>query len=109
MCVPRFPEIDGLGILAQEKGARAVLASLWPVADRSTQRFMQTFYRLHARERMTVSSALRATQESLITGRRADARATADYRLASAPRRNQAAPYAHPFYWAPFVLMQAEP
>ncbi len=100
-------EIDGLGMLAQEKGARAVLASLWSVADRSTQRFMQTFYRLHAQEHMTISGALRATQVSLITGRRAGAHAAADYRLAIA--RSSKTPYAHPFYWAPFVLMQADP
>lgn len=100
-------EIDGLGMLAQEKGARAVLASLWSVADRSTQRFMQTFYRLHAQEHLTISGALRATQVSLITGRRAGAHTTANYRLASA--RRPATPYAHPFYWAPFVLMQADP
>jgi CHAT domain len=34
--------------MAQRKGARAVLATLWNVADASTGRLMREFYRLRA-------------------------------------------------------------
>jgi hypothetical protein len=38
-------EVEGPGALAQTKGARGVLATLWPVTDASTGRFMQRLYR----------------------------------------------------------------
>jgi CHAT domain-containing protein len=39
-------EVDGLGILAQQKGARAVVATLWcAVNDAGTGLLMQTFYK----------------------------------------------------------------
>lgn len=37
-------EVDGFGALAQAQGARAVLATLWPVADRSTSALMARLY-----------------------------------------------------------------
>ena len=37
-------KIDGLGITAQRKGAKAVVATLWPVDDASTGLLMATFY-----------------------------------------------------------------
>jgi hypothetical protein len=39
-------EVEGFGALAQIQGAKAVVASLWPVADASTSRLMQEFYRI---------------------------------------------------------------
>lgn len=39
-------EIDGLGITAQRKGAKAVVATLWPVDDASTGLLMATFYKV---------------------------------------------------------------
>ena len=38
-------EIDGFGELAQQSGAKSVIASLWPVADKSTKELMVIFYR----------------------------------------------------------------
>ena len=46
-------EVEGFGVLAQRQGAKAVVASLWPVADRSTKLLMQEFYR--ARKQKLVS------------------------------------------------------
>jgi hypothetical protein len=37
-------EVESLGVLAQRKGASAVIASLWEVADLSTSKLMQNFY-----------------------------------------------------------------
>ena len=46
-------------MLAQRQGAKAVIASLWPVADASTSGLMQEFYRL------SESVADRSIHESL--------------------------------------------
>ena len=40
-------EVENFAVLAQLKGASAVIATLWPVADLSTMRLMQNFYRSH--------------------------------------------------------------
>jgi len=39
-------EIDGLGFAAKDKGAKAVMATLWEVKDPSTALLMETSYRL---------------------------------------------------------------
>src|ERR1022692_4840968 len=39
-------EVEGFGTLAERQGAKAVIASLWPVADASTILLMQRFYRI---------------------------------------------------------------
>ena len=40
-------EVESLGVLAQRKGASAVIASLWEVADVSTSKLMLDFYKCH--------------------------------------------------------------
>ncbi|MFL5580915.1 MAG: CHAT domain-containing protein [Gemmatimonadaceae bacterium] len=62
-------------------GAGHVMATLWPVDDRATARFMQRFY-----------AGLRAGRTE------ADALASAQRDAARDPRT------AHPFYWAGFVM-----
>lgn len=86
-------EVDGLGILAQQKGAHAVIASLWGVYDPSTGILMQEFYKLWTTHPdMTKGEALREAQVELLRGQFAT----------NGSSRN---PYTHPFYWAPFVLI----
>jgi CHAT domain-containing protein/Tfp pilus assembly protein PilF len=78
-------EVEGFAVLAQQKGARSVLASLWPVADRSTPLLMEKFYQVrNARPGTLKAEALRAAQLALI-------------------REHPA--FSHPHYWAPFVLI----
>ncbi len=61
-------EVESFGTLAQDQGAKGVLATLWPVADRSTGALMQNFYRLHAEQPgMTKAEALRQAQLLFIT------------------------------------------
>lgn len=64
-------------------GARAVLATLWSVPDRSTAECMQLFYR-GLGQGMSPARALRQAQCELATR------------------------WPHPFHWAPFVLLGAD-
>lgn len=60
--------------------ARSVVATLWPVSDAATQRFMDTLY--SELRHTSKAAALTAAQRDLM----------------------RSTEYAHPFYWAPFVL-----
>ena len=64
-------------------GARSVVASLWLVSDETTRDFMAAFH------------------SALVTSGRAAALRVAQAALMSRPRT------AHPYYWAPFVLIAA--
>jgi len=113
----RGAEIEGFGVLAQKKGAKAVLATLWNVADASTGRLMREFYRLRAtKPGMSKAEALQQAQLSLLRGpsrkgvpgtRDRDIAKAAEAR-ASEPGKFQpefGKPYSHPYYWAPFTLI----
>lgn len=110
-------EVEGFAALAQERGADAVLATLWSVADISTAAFMQSFYETRrTHDNITKAEALQLVQLAMIRGqitvstaREAAARGGVERSAAvargevedSAPA---SADYSHPFYWAPFVL-----
>jgi len=132
-------EVEGFAVLAQRKGAKAVVASLWPVADASTQALMQTFYRQReSQPGMPKVEALRQAQLILLRGQGAPppglqvaalSGALAGEISAAPPRGldleplqqakgfcgdvamqprfvpSPQAPYAHPYYWAPFILI----
>jgi CHAT domain-containing protein len=109
-------EVEGLAAAVQAQGAQAVLASLWKVADASTAQLMQRFYAQRAQGQTTTRAiALQQAQLALLNGaanegaqsaspersaRRDGPTGTAATAAAVDPSR----PYAHPFYWAPFVL-----
>jgi CHAT domain-containing protein/Tfp pilus assembly protein PilF len=87
-------EVDGLGILAQRKGAKAVMATLWSVYDPSTSLLMQTFYRNWTTGLpLSKAEALRRAQLALLHGG------------ADQTGSGSKLPYAHPYYWAPFILI----
>jgi len=110
-------EIEGFGVLAQLQGAKGVLATLWPVSDKSTGMLMQHMYELRVKEHLTKAAALQKAQTMFITGSsnvsddgdnargrvimtgKAKGKRAARYKID--PER----PYAHPFYRAPFILM----
>ncbi|MBF0496957.1 MAG: CHAT domain-containing protein, partial [Deltaproteobacteria bacterium] len=80
-------EVEGFGVLAQLLGAKGVIATLWPVADASTGLLMQKMYQLHqAQPGVTKAEALQGAQLWL---------------MKEAPGGK----YAHPYFWAPFILM----
>ena len=62
-------EVEGLGVLAQRQGARAVLASLWPVEDASTGQLMAQFYSQRQAQSLNKAQALRQAQLALLEGR----------------------------------------
>jgi CHAT domain-containing protein len=111
-------EVEGFGAAAQNKGAASVLATLWSVADGSTGLFMREFYRRRQQEQVSKAQAMREVQLSFISGEvRPD---TAPVALRGAMRELPPAekvakserytppanaPFAHPFFWAPFILM----
>jgi CHAT domain-containing protein len=114
-------EVEGLAAQAQKQGAPAVLATLWSVADASTGQLMQRFYALRqSGVAVTKAQALQQAQLELLRGSTPAAApaalaATARGAQALQPGRDGAgeaafqpppgAPFAHPFYWAPFVLI----
>jgi CHAT domain-containing protein len=75
---------------------------------------MQRLYRFREQQGMTKAEGLREAQVAFIRGTQLrpatlDAEPGANREVADAgpdvPGRDPSRPYAHPFYWAPFILM----
>lgn len=102
-------EVEGLGAIAQKQGAKAVLATLWPVADKSTGIFMREMYRIRAEQKLTKSEAIRQVQMGFVNGKygKFAGAAPGGERGARAPGAASviAVNYDHPYFWAPFILM----
>lgn len=107
-------EVEGMGAIMQKKGAKSVMATLWPVADSSTARLMQDFYRLRDKQHLNKAQALRQAQLALLAGTSGDSgtssergavRAVKGVGSAHSFTPDPKAPFAHPYYWAPFILM----
>jgi CHAT domain-containing protein len=75
--------LSGLARAFFSAGARAVLATHWPVADQETTELMAEFFRRLRDENQDLSEALQGAQRKL--------------------RQDPAS--AHPIFWAPFVLI----
>jgi CHAT domain-containing protein len=112
-------EVEGMAAAVAKQGAASVLASLWPVSDRSTANLMLGFYSGRtAGSGLGRAAALQRAQIALLRGPIAMPAAAA---TVAAPEPappaatgtdggtpfhvNPALPYAHPFFWAPFVIM----
>jgi CHAT domain-containing protein len=113
-------EMDGFARLAVSKGVKTVIASLWPVADQSTALFMQRLHHERHARRLPATEALRRAQLSFIRSEQAPAngqRAMRGAQRVDRPRADDSiesdtaalrAPYAHPFYWAAFVVLHRD-
>jgi CHAT domain-containing protein len=101
-------EVDGLGTTAQLKGAKAVISSLWSVNDSSTGQLMGDFYKRWAEGggKVTKVEALRKAQLDLLLGQvKPNGGGTGRGFAAEKIDVDNRSGYAHPYYWAPFVLM----
>jgi CHAT domain-containing protein len=101
-------EVEGFSVLAQRGGAKSVLATLWPVGDESTSELMREFYRLRqSQPGMLKAEALRQAQLAILRGTGGAVTKTRNGETASLPLfkgMSDKAPYAHPYFWAPFFL-----
>ena len=107
-------EIEGFGAVAQIRGARSVMATLWPVADSSTRDLMVDFYRRFGTGTEAKSQSLRQAQLKLMRGSytgsdglnppRADEFTSGPQRVGPYFETDKKAPYSHPYYWAPFII-----
>jgi CHAT domain-containing protein/tetratricopeptide (TPR) repeat protein len=88
----RGRELEGMGVALQRLGARSVIGTLWTIQDEASALLTQAFYRARGEtRRMSKAAALQQAQLDLLQGR---------VRAA-----NPAVSLAHPYYWAPFILM----
>ena len=112
-------EIQSMSAAFLRDRAKSVIASLWNVNDLSTSRLMQLFYQNLATGRLTKAHALRQAQLQLLN---AEATPTNKHQIPSRKQRStnranievkftgttplpQASSMAHPYYWAPFILI----
>jgi CHAT domain-containing protein len=108
-------EIEGFGAIAQKQGAKSVLATLWSVADPSTRDLMNEFYTFLSVQKLSKVESLRQAQIKLIYGKysaaeiekkRSDLAGEVPADSAQIPfQKDENRPFAHPFYWSPFVLI----
>lgn len=111
-------ESEGFAFLAQSKGAKSVIASLWKVSDAGTPELMIRFYKLRAENpEMPKGEAFRRAQLSLLSSDAKSVKPPTAKRTAEIVGSNPAAvqlplfvrdekkPFAHPHYWASFVLI----
>jgi CHAT domain-containing protein len=95
-------EVEGLGYMVNEHGAHAVLASLWEVDDTSTSMLMNSFYK-GVRHSESKAESLRSAEEQMLDGREPGGPHPASQ--ACEVKQNPLNSYAHPHYWAPFILI----
>jgi CHAT domain-containing protein len=102
-------EMDSLGMVAQQKDAEAVLATLWDVNDASTSRLISDFYDQwvkHAADGK--GEALRQAQLAFVQGTAGSSSVATDRGLVAkgeSPSAAHVTDYSYPYYWAPFVLI----
>ena len=101
-------EVAGIGHYFLLSGAKSVMASLWLVNDPATSLLMREFYSKLSQGKLTKSEALRQVQIAFLKGTLTNKDAAALDR-AGGRRFIEGQPpvdsFAHPYYWAPFILI----
>jgi CHAT domain-containing protein/tetratricopeptide (TPR) repeat protein len=99
-------EVDSLAEAIQTKSGKAVLATLWSVADESTSILMSEFYRLRKENpQFTKATVLQMAQQEMIAGKLKPAQVRGERRDTSEANAATVGDYSHPYYWSPFVLI----
>lgn len=102
-------EMDSLGMVAQQKDAEAVLATLWDVNDLSTSQIMSDFYSRWVKHPADgKAEALRQAQLAFLHGSPATPGGGSGRgfeTVGQTPQASGSLGYTHPYYWAPFVLI----
>ncbi len=102
--------MESLSEVALEKGAEAVVSSLWSVDDESTSAFMADFYQRWAGSggKVSKAEALRQAELDLLHGKaipQPGAGGRGVHAVENEPGKQvNPAGFALPYYWAPFVL-----
>lgn len=106
-------EVDSSAAFFESRGAKSVIASLWSVEDTSTSQLMIEFYRVRRENPGTSKAeALRRVQMALMRGKYKDGeipswrgvKIVTGNSNQPAFKTDENAPFAHPYYWSPFVL-----
>lgn len=105
-------EIESFASVVQKRGASAVLATLWPIADNSTSLLMSDFYKGFLANRLDKATALRKAQIAMLRGETKPAAMVTASRSADEVIEVPAADaplaepgFQHPYYWSAFILM----
>ena len=105
-------EVAGMGHYFLKGGAKSVMASLWLVNDPATALLMREFYNQlkgnTAKPGIPKPEALQQVQIGFITGKFSHKEAEALERAGGrryVEGQLPAGSFAHPYYWAPFILM----
>ena len=82
-------EVESFAVMAQLRGAKGVIATLWKVEDESTGLLMQELYKLRSQNnQLSKAEALRQAQLKLLS-----------------KKIDSDTDYSHPYFWAPFIMM----
>lgn len=107
-------EVDSLATFMEFKGAKSVMATLWPVQDESTSILMNEFYRLHSESpEKSKAALLQEAQIQMIDGKLKSSGKPAICRtdiIDTGPNAvpfkcDTNAPFSHPYFWSPFILI----
>ena len=108
-------ENEGFAYLAQSLGVKSVIASLWEVSDAGTPELMIRFYKLRSENpQMSKGEAFRKAQLAMlgaanaveVSGNRSGVFKTDNQKIELPKyKKDEKKPFAHPHYWAAFVLI----
>lgn len=80
------------------------MSTLWLIDDESTAALMKGFYAAHEQRPLSRADALRDAQLAVMGGARDTGTARGATLLSPGPAAGSARRWAHPYYWASFVL-----